>query len=53
MDKWTVPFATSLSKVVNIGDEFVNFGVATVGYDEKPDFAPDWELRANVTYAFR
>jgi hypothetical protein len=52
-DKWTLPLAASVSKVVNIGGKYVNFGVATVGYVEKPDFAPDYELRLNVTYVFR
>jgi hypothetical protein len=52
-DKWTVPFAASLSKVVNLGGQYVNFGAAAVGYVEKPDFAPDWELRVNVTYVLR
>lgn len=52
-NKWTIPLATSLSKVVNIGGKYVNFGVAAVGYAERPDFAPDWELRVNATYVFR
>lgn len=52
-DKWTVPLATSLSKVVNLGGKYVNFGVAAVGYVERTDFAPDWELRVNATYVFR
>ena len=52
-DNWTVPLAASMSKVVNIGGKHVNFGVAAVGYVEKPDFAPDWELRVNVTYVIR
>lgn len=51
--KWTVPLAASLSKVVNIGGKYVNVGVGAVNYVEKPDFAPDWELRLNITYVFR
>jgi hypothetical protein len=47
------PLATSMSKVVNIGGKCVNLGVAAVNYVEKPDYAPDWEPGANVTYVFR
>lgn len=52
-DRWTVPLAASMSKVVNMGGNFVNVGVSTVGYVEKPSFAPDWELRMSLTYVFR
>lgn len=52
-DKWTIPLATSLSKVVNIGGKYVNLGLAAVNYVEKPDYAQDWELRVNATYVFR
>jgi len=52
-DKWTIPLATSLSKVVNIGGKYVNLGMAAVNYVEKPDYAQDWELRVNATYVFR
>ena len=51
-DKWTVPLAASMSKVVNIGGQYVNLGVAGVSYFKKPDYVPDWELCANVTYVF-
>lgn len=52
-DKWTVPLAASLSKVLNVAGKYVNVGVGAVDYVEKPDFAPDWELRTSVTYVFR
>ena len=39
-------------KVVNIGGQYVNLGVAGVSYFKKPDYVPDWELCANVTYVF-
>lgn len=52
-DKWTIPLSGGMSKVVNIGGEYVNLGAAAVSYVEKPDFAPDWELRVSVTYVFR
>lgn len=52
-DKWTVPAAVSMSKVVSIGGKYMNVGLAAVDYIEKPEYSPDWELRANVTYVFR
>lgn len=52
-DKWTVPISTSLSKVVNLNGKYMNFGLAAVGYVEKPEFVHDWELRFNITYVFR
>jgi hypothetical protein len=48
-DKWTAPLAASMSKVVNISGKCVNLGWAAVNYVEKPDYAPDWELGANIT----
>jgi len=52
-EKWTVPLAGAISKVVQIGGEFFNFGVAGVYYAERPAFAPEWEMRLNVTYVFK
>lgn len=52
-DEWTVPLAASLSKVVTIGGRYFNVAVGVVEYVEKPEFAPDRELRASVTYVFR
>jgi len=42
-----------MSKLVNIGGKCVDLGQAAVNYVEEPDYAPDWELGANVTYVFR
>lgn len=52
-DEWTVPLAASMSKVVNIAGKYMNVGVGAVGYVDKPDLAPDWELRMSATYVFR
>lgn len=52
-DNWTIPVATSLSKVVRLDGKYMNVGLAAVGYVEGQEFAPDWELRLNATYVFR
>ena len=52
-DPWLVPLALALSKVVDIGGKFVNFGVGGVYYAARPDGAPEAEIRLNATYVFR
>lgn len=52
-DSWTVPLALSFSKVVNVSGLNFNVGVGGVYYAEKPDGAPDSEVRLNITYVFR
>lgn len=52
-DKLTLPIGVGASKVVSLGDTFMNFGLAAVTYTQKPEFAPDWELRINATYVFK
>jgi hypothetical protein len=52
-EKRTAPLAPSMSRVVNIGGKCVDLGQAAVNYVEEPDYTPDWELGANVTYVFR
>lgn len=51
--RWTVPISASVSKVVKLGDNFVNLGFAYVSYAARPDYAPEWELRFNAQYVFR
>lgn len=50
---WTIPLTAGVSRVVEFGGRYVNFGAAVVGYPKKPDFAPDWELRFAATYVVR
>lgn len=52
-EDWTIPVNLGVSRVVEIGGRFFNIGVTTVHYLDGPDFAPDWELRLNLTYVFR
>ena len=51
--RWTVPISASVSKVVKLGDNFVNLGFAYVTYATRPQYAPEWELRFNAQYVFR
>jgi len=51
--RWLVPVALSTSKVVDIGGSFINLGVAYVYYVERPQFAPQSELRFSATYVFK
>jgi len=52
-EKWTVPLAAQIAKVVQIGGKFFNFGLAGVYYAEKPSYAPEWEMRFSLTYVFK
>lgn len=52
-ESWTLPVALSVSKVVSISGLNFNVGVGGVYYAEKPDGAPDSEVRLNITYVFR
>lgn len=52
-DAWTVPATVGVSKVVRLGGEFINFGLAYVHYLERPRFTTKTELRLSVTYVLR
>lgn len=52
-DRWTIPVAVSLSRVVPVGMSFANVGVAAVSYVQRPSFVPAWELRLSVQYVIR
>jgi hypothetical protein len=50
---WIVPLTLGVSKVVQIGSEFVNFGLAYVDYLARPDFTTQNELRFSASYVWR
>lgn len=50
---WIVPLTLGVSKVVQFGSEFVNFGVAYVDYLARPDFTTKTEVRLSATYVWR
>lgn len=52
-ESWTVPVNLGISRVVTIGGRFVSVGLTGVTYIEAPEYAPEWEVRAGLTYMFR
>jgi hypothetical protein len=50
---WTIPVTLGVSKVVQFGSEFINFGLAYVHYAERPDFTTRDEVRFSATYVWR
>jgi hypothetical protein len=52
-NRWTVPLAASVAKVVDVAGAFFNVGVGFVEYVQRPSYAPERELRLTVTYVFR
>jgi hypothetical protein len=50
---WTVPLTLGIPKVVQIGGEFVNLGLAYVDCPARPDFTTKAELHFSATYVWR
>lgn len=50
---WLVPLTLGVSKVVQIGGEFVDFGLAYVDYLARPDLTTQAEVRLSATYVWR
>ena len=50
--QWTVPLIGSVSQLVKIGKQPVQFSLGAKYYAEKPDGGPDWGLRFAVTLLF-
>ncbi len=50
---WTIPVTLGVSKVVQFGSEFINFGLAYVHYAERPDLTTRAEARFSATYVWR
>lgn len=51
-DEWTVPVGAFVSKVVDVGGQKISLQGGPRWYVEGPETAPDWGLRANVTFLF-
>ncbi len=49
---WTVPFGGGIGKIVKIGKQPVNAQVSAYYNVEKPEFAPDWQLRLQFQLLF-
>lgn len=47
---WTIPVSLGVSKVVQFGSEFVNFGLAYAHDAERPELTTQAEARFSATY---
>jgi hypothetical protein len=52
-ERWTVPVAVSGARVIDVGGQFINVGLAYVEYLDGPDLGPEREVRLNATYVIR
>ena len=50
--QWTVPLNLSVSQLLKIGKQPVQFSLGARYYAEKPANGPDWGLRFAVTFLF-
>ena len=50
--QWTVPLNVSVSQLLKIGKQPVQFSLGVKYYAEKPANGPDWGLRFAVTFLF-
>jgi hypothetical protein len=51
-DKLTVPINVQVAKVFKVGNQALSAGVGARYYAIKPEGAPDWGLRAQLTFLF-
>lgn len=51
-DRWTVPLNASVSQLLKLGKQPVQFSLGAKYYAEKPAGGPDWGLRFVVTFLF-
>ena len=50
--QWTVPLNASVSQLIKVGKQPVQFSLGLKYYADKPDGGPDWGLRFAVTFLF-
>ena len=51
-DKWTVPIGGGIGKVFHFGRLPVNSQLSAYYNVEKPEFGPDWQIRAQIQLMF-
>jgi len=51
-DKWTVPLGGGVGKIFHIGKLPVNTSLAAYHNVIKPDYGPDWQIRAQIQFMF-
>jgi hypothetical protein len=50
--QWTVPLNVSVSQLLKVGKQPIQFALGAKYYAEKPSGGPDWGLRFSVTFLF-
>ena len=50
--QWTVPINLTVSQLVKLGGQPMQFQLGGRVYAERPDGGPDWGLRFTVTFLF-
>jgi hypothetical protein len=51
-ERWTVPVNLSVAQVMKLGSQPVSFSLGARYFAARPDGAPEWGLRANMTLLF-
>jgi len=51
-NQWTIPINATISQLVKIGSQLVQFQVGGRWYADRPEFGPDWGLRFSITFLF-
>ena len=51
-NKWTIPFGGGVGKIFKIGNQPVNAQLSAYYNAERPDNAPDWQLRFQLQFLF-
>jgi len=50
--QWTVPINLTISQLVKIGRQPINFTIGGRYYADKPDGGPDWGLQFSLNFVF-
>ena len=51
-DRWTIPFGGGVGKIFRIGRQPMNAQISAYYNVEKPEYGPDWQLRAQLQLLF-
>ncbi|MFP2898250.1 neuromedin U [Corallococcus sp. 4LFB] len=51
-DRWVIPFGAGVGKVFKLGRQPLNGSVSAYWNAVRPDAAPDWQLRAQLSFLF-
>lgn len=51
-DRWTIPIGGGFGRVFKMGKQHVNASLTGYGYLDRPDYATDLQIQAQVTFLF-